>query len=186
MANQETKRKLIDTTKKMLLDGMEVEKVTAREIAKEAEISLAMINYCFKSKDELLKISVDEIVREEFDKGGNLNSSDISVKEQLKQSLLNTSKVMIKYMNLTKASIPYLILNDEINLPFEILPFVEKYFGNEKSDKECRIIAFQVVYILQLIFYRLDDFFRYSGMDIKNINQLEELIDLQLSIVGIS
>jgi len=35
-----------------------------------------MINYCFKSKDELLKIAINEIVYEEFDKSVNESTDE--------------------------------------------------------------------------------------------------------------
>lgn len=185
MANQDTKRKLIDTTKKMLLDGIQIEKMTARLISSEAGTNLAMINYCFKSKDELLKLSVDEIIQEEFNKISKSDDSQLTGKMKLKTIIKNIGIVMMKYRNLTKGSILYLMLNEEFNLPLDILPFVQEYFGGNKSIKECKFIAFQIVYMLQLIFYRSEDFNKYSGIDISNIEQLDELIELQLKTVGI-
>lgn len=185
MENKNTKRKLIDITKKMLLDGIQVEKMTARLISSEAETNLAMINYCFKSKDELLKVAVDEIIKEEFNKISDLDDSKLTGKMKLKKIIKNIGMVMVKYRNLTKGSIPYLMLNEEFKLPLDILPFVHDYFGENKSDKECRFIAFQIVYMLQLILYRLEDFYKYSGIDISNSKELDELIELQLKTVGI-
>ena len=182
MANQDTKNKLISTTKRLLTDGTSLETLTARQISKEAGTNLAMINYCFKSKDELLKIAVDEIVSEEFNQYSQLDYSDKTAKKQLRELLLHVCYAMIKYRELTKLSIPYLMLNDEISLPLDILPFIKTHFGQKKSESECRVIAFQIVYTMQLIFYRAEDFRKYSGIDITNEEQLQDFLDNQLNL----
>lgn len=132
MTNQDTRNKLIVTTKHLLTDGTPLETLTARQISNEAGTNLAMINYCFKSKDELLKIAVDEIIAEEFNQHSQMNYPDKSAKEQLRELLLHVYNAMIKYRELTKLSIPYLMLNDEISLPLDILPFIKMHFGTKK------------------------------------------------------
>ena len=113
----DTKQKLIDTVINLLNEGEEVKNLTARRISLAAGTNLAMINYCFKSKDELIKEAVLRIVRDEFDQHAKINLPGNSPKEQLKDILVNVSKVMIKFNNLTKASIPYFLLKDQIILP---------------------------------------------------------------------
>jgi AcrR family transcriptional regulator len=182
MANQDTRKKLIETTKQLLTNGASLEAVTARQISSEAGTNLAMINYCFKSKDELIKIAVDEIVAEEFSQHSQPGFSDRSAKEQLREILLHVCNAMIKYRELTKLSIPYLMLNDVISLPLDILPFIKTHFGAKKGETECRVIAFQMVYTMQLIFYRADDFRKYAGIDITDPTQLLTFLDSQLDL----
>ncbi|MFB6468867.1 TetR/AcrR family transcriptional regulator [Cytobacillus sp. Hz8] len=161
---------------------MPLKALTARKISTETGTNLAMINYCFKSKDELLKIAVDEIIAEEFNQYSQLNSHNISAKEQLREILLHVCNAMIKYRELTRLSIPYLIMNDEISLPLDILPFIKEHFGVNKSEAECRVIAFQIVYTMQVIFYRNEDFRKYSGIDITNKVHLNNFINMQLNL----
>ncbi|MFT8887614.1 MAG: TetR/AcrR family transcriptional regulator [Ethanoligenens sp.] len=182
MANQDTRNKLIATTKRLLTDGNPLEILTARQISNESGTNLAMINYCFKSKDELLKIAVDEIIAEEFNQHSQMESPDKSAKEQLREMLLHVCNSMIKYRELTKLSIPYLMLNDEISLPLDILPFIKTHFETKKNETECRVIAFQMIYTMQLIFYRADDFRKYCGIDITNEQQLQGFLDAQLNL----
>ncbi|MFV0516590.1 MAG: TetR/AcrR family transcriptional regulator [Aminipila sp.] len=182
MANQDTRRKLIDTTKLLLTEGTPLETLTARKISTKAGTNLAMINYSFKSKDELLKIAVDEIIAEEFNQHSHIDIQGISAKEQLREVLLYVCNAMIKYRELTKLSIPYLMLNEEIALPLDILPYIKMHFGAKKCETDCRIIAFQMVYTMQLIFYRAEDFRKYSGIDITNKQHLEDFLDAQLDL----
>lgn len=182
MANIDTKRKLIDTTKQLLLSGTAPGKLTARQISSDAGTNLAMINYCFKSKDELLKNAVEEIITEEFNKYSKAERQDQSPKQQLKELLLHICIIMIKYMDLTRVSIPYLLLNSDIELPYDILPFIKEHYGDRKNETECRVIAFQIVYMLQLVFYRAEDFNKYCAIDIRNERQLTNFLDIQLDL----
>lgn len=181
MQNQDTRSRLIETTKKLLTEGSSLNTLTARQISVAAGTNLAMINYCFKSKDELLKLAVDEIISDEFNQYAHVSNQEQSAKERLRELLLHVCDVMIKYQELTKLSIPYILLNDDISLPLDLLPFIKNHFGTKKSETECRVIAFQMVYTMQLIFYRSEDFCKYSGIDITDKQQLQNFIDQQIN-----
>lgn len=182
MGNKETRNKLIKVTRRLLMEGNNLETLTARQISCEAGVNLAMINYCFKSKDELLKIAVEEIIAIEFSKYAETKADNYTAKEQLRNILIHVCKVMIKYSSLTKMSIPYILLNDEISLPYDILPFIKKHYDGKKDETQCKVIAFQMVYTMQLIYYRSKDFYRYSGIDVDDVLQMEEFLDSQLDL----
>ncbi len=182
MANKDTRAKLIHTTKQLLLDGVPLQTLTARKISTEAGTNLAMINYCFKSKDELLNIAIQEIVSEEFHHYSKTSKVPQTPKVQLRELLLHICNTTIKFQELTRASIPYLLLQEELTLPLQLLPFLKQHFGARRTDSECRVIAFQLVSTMQLIFYRADDFRSFSGIDITDSKQLADFIDFQLNI----
>lgn len=182
MGNKETRNRLIEVTKRLLTEGNSLETLTARCISSEAGVNLAMINYCFKSKDELLKIAVEEIVAAEFNKYATVNSDNSTAKEQLRNVLYHVCKAMLKYSTLTRISIPYILLNEEISLPYDILPFIKKHYEGIKDETQCKVIAFHIVYTMQLIFYRSKDFYRYSGIDIDDELKMEEFLDSQLDL----
>lgn len=182
MGNKETRNKLIEATKHLLIEGSSLEALTARHISSEAGVNLAMINYCFKSKDELLKIAVEEIIAEEFSKYANVKSDNSTAKKQLKTTFYHVSKAMIKYRSLTKMSIPYILLNEDISLPYDILPFIIKHYEGKRDETQCKVIAFHIVYTMQLIFFRSRDFYKYSGINVEDEAKLEEFLDSQLDL----
>jgi AcrR family transcriptional regulator len=181
--NNTTKKLLIDVTKRLLSADESIDNLTARQISAEAGINLAMINYCFKSKEELLKLAIDEIIAEEFKEYAVNQNEEMTSKEQLRHLLYHVCDITMKYSRLTKLSIPYILLNDDITLPYDVLPFITKHYQGSKSESECKVIAFQLIYTLQLIFYRSDDFHKYSGIDITHMEELYRLIDLQLNLL---
>lgn len=58
MKADSTKEQLINATIQLLSSHRDVSSITAREIVAKANVNLAMINYYFKSKEELINISI--------------------------------------------------------------------------------------------------------------------------------
>lgn len=61
MSSQEIKRKLIENTKKLL---KEKSSITIKDIADASYVNIASVNYHFGSKENLMKIVVEEIISE--------------------------------------------------------------------------------------------------------------------------
>lgn len=179
MITKDTKNKLVETTKKLLLSDKNPQKITARQISSEANVNLAMINYCFCSKDELLKIAIDSIIASEFKQYATTDNSQ-SPKENLKNLLYHICEVTIKYANIARLSVPYVLLDAPIEIPVEILPYIKEHFHDTKDEKHCKILAYEIVCFLQIVFYRAKDFQKYSGVNINNAVELKELIDNQV------
>ncbi|MFV0394594.1 MAG: hypothetical protein ACK5LC_09395 [Coprobacillaceae bacterium] len=182
--NNNTKQILLDTTKQLLLECEDVSSITARVIATKANVNLAMINYCYQSKDNLLSLATSEIIRNDFEKYDITKSDGLNTKEQLLELLVYISEVVMKYKEITQATIPHILLNAPITLPNRILPYIKECLINDNNDKKCRTIAFQIVTNLQIIFYRFSDYCEYIGVNINNeeeiINEIRENISLNL------
>ncbi|WP_154666651.1 hypothetical protein [Intestinimonas massiliensis (ex Afouda et al. 2020)] len=89
---------------------------------------------------------------------------------------------MLKYRALTQASIPYLLLEEPISLPLDILPDLRAHFGPAKSEEACRLAAFGLVYTMQLAFYRGEEFQRYYGPEIYSDAGAAAFLDAQLDL----
>lgn len=178
MSNENVKEQLIDTTVQLLKKSGKPGKITARAIAETAEVNLAMINYYFKSKDELMSIAVDKIISDSAKSVQTAQNKEQSPKERLTEFLTVTSDITFEYAELTRPVIPYLILEGEIDLPYQILPYVKDCFCGEKSDAECRTIAFQLVSFMQITFYRAEDYKKFSGIDLNVQSQRHQLYQM--------
>ena len=183
MNNNETKNKILDATKELLLNEPNPEKITARKISTKADVNLAMINYCFHSKDQLLKTAVNEIINGEFENFSAENLCELTPLQKLKKVLCHISEVTLKYEKLTRLSIPYDLLNGPIEIPYSIMPYIKEITKGKKDEQFCKVIAFQLVSTLQLVFYRADDFYKYSGINIHNKNEMNKFIDSQVNLL---
>lgn len=175
---ESSKRHLIDAAKTLLQRDSGIP--TSRDICDTASANLAAINYYFKSKDQLLKTAVDEILEEEY-QTLKINPS-LPSKEKLRYVLYHMSEVVMRYRKLTAVSMPFLLLEDEIQVPLTILPYVQE-LSPKASQSECRIVAYELISFLQLVLYRADDFKRYSGTDVTDSKQMHAVIDHQLQIL---
>ncbi len=178
MAADTTKEQLIEATLALLEEEGNSSSLTARKIAARAGANLAMINYHFGSRDALINLAVQRIIALHAKNLSSTPPHTASPRDKLTLFLTQMSDITLNYSELTKASIPYVLLQGEMDHPYYILPYITEYFGGMRSEGECRIIAYQLVSFFQLVFYRSEDFRRYSGLDINDKTQRDELIKL--------
>lgn len=178
MNDENVKEQLIDATIRLLKETNKPGKITARIIAEAAKVNLAMINYYFKSKDRLMSIAVDKIIGDSAKKVKAAQGNEQPPKEKLLEFLTVTSDVIFEYAELTRLVIPYLLLEGDIDLPYQILPYVKDCFNKKKSEAECRTIAFQLITFMQIAFYRTEDYKKYSGIDINIESQRHQLYQM--------
>ena len=111
-----------------------------------------------------------------------IRNSKITPRQRLKEFLITMSDMTMDYAVLTKTTVPYVLLEGEIELPYDILPMVKECFGDKRSETECRIIAYQLISFSQLIFYRSIDFLKYTGVDINDKEQRDALFQTILDL----
>ncbi|WP_033165386.1 TetR/AcrR family transcriptional regulator [Clostridium sp. KNHs205] len=182
MQLEDVKDSLIQATVKLLSNNKNSRKITARQIANEAGVNLAMINYYFSSKDALVNLAVSQIMSERAEELKVIRNSKITPRQRLKEFLITMSDMTMDYAVLTKPTVPYVLLEGEIELPYDILPMVKECFGDKRSETECRIIAYQLISFSQLIFYRSIDFLKYTGVDINDKEQRDALFQTILDL----
>lgn len=183
MLSDDTKNRLISVTKELLLTETNPEKITARQIAAKAEVNQAMINYCFASKDELLKLAIDEIISSEFKAFSADETDGDTPKEALKKLLFHISEVTLRYEKLTRLSVPYVLFTAPIEIPEGIMPYLREHFQGKKDESYLRIVAYEVVSFLQIVFYRTDDFRKYSGIDLRKTEELRAFINMHIDLL---
>lgn len=180
MSEPKTSDKLLQATIDLLKTQSDVTKLTAREIVAHAGVNLAMINYCYGSKDQLISSAVTSIISHDFKQLFTTCQSNASPQTQLADLLYGISETVLKYRDISKLSMPYLLLESKIEIPLLILPLITACFNGKKEDAECRLIAYELVSFLQLVFYQSEHFKEYSGIDIEQPMQLRELINKQM------
>ncbi|MDD5937645.1 MAG: TetR/AcrR family transcriptional regulator [Clostridiales bacterium] len=183
MSSENTKEQLMAATRELLLTSPYPEKITARQIASQANVNLAMINYCFGSKDELLKLTIDGIIAGAFSQYAAQEEEHLSPKEQLKRLLYHVSEVTLQYETITRLSVPYVLLQAPFDMPYQILPYITAHFGGRKTERACQVIALELVSFLQLVLYRAKDFGAYAGVNVREPRELQKLIDDQLDLL---
>lgn len=179
MANkkEETKRKIIEVTSALLDETENSEEITIRKIAEEAGVGIGLINYHFKSRDNLLN-EVATIKMQEL--AGTMEKMDKYVDnplKYLKDMLIHMSDIAMKDSKLNKISVEFDLLNGNFRTCLYLLPILREIFGSERSEMELRLIAFQIIIATQTIYLKQDDFHMFTGIDIEIKAERDRLIN---------
>lgn len=166
---------LLESAVALLKDCDDPDRITTRMISDRAGVNLALINYYYGSKDELLKAAAGEIMgRSSADLYGF--ASDDDPKDAVIGFFTSISRDMIRYRKYTSLFLPDLVMKGRIEHPDFILPAVRRFFDGSRTEQECRMAAYRIVMQAQVIFYRMDDVSAYTGTDLSAEGAVDDLI----------
>lgn len=180
-----TKEKLINAASELMQSSTDGSEVTSRAVAEKAGVRLSMINYCFGSKEAMLfeAFSRNEKAYRENPQVQSIISSEESPKEKLKKLHLAAAEFLISRYKFTKAITGYVLLHRDLSREQASLPFVMAHFDGNKSERECKLIAYELSSMMQLVIYRLDDIKEYTGLDLRDKEQLKDYIDMRIDLL---
>ena len=117
--SETTKKALKEAACKLLLSCEEWTDVTARAITKEAGVNLAMINYCFGSKEALFYEAFKDLqdsVLEYKPELAEIMNSDMAPKDKLIEGSMEMVKLMLEYFSMAQAIVKFCVMNKKIEL----------------------------------------------------------------------
>lgn len=97
IANKDQTQELIKETTKRLFFVKGKFDATTQEIADEAGVNRTLINYYFRSRDNLIKIIFDEAKATEENKFEMMKRTDISFKEKIEKFIVYSLKTSLEY-----------------------------------------------------------------------------------------
>ena len=180
-----TKEKLVDATFALMEELDDPLNVTSRQIADRAGVKPSMINYCFGSRENLIyqtfqKQYMSFLKDKDVEK---LIASDLSTKELLKKLHFVVAKCLVENPKFTKAISGYVLFNRDLSQESFSFPYVKKHYAGKKSDEECRLIAYELSAMMQLIVFRKDDIKASFGIDLDNDKELQKYIDMRVDLL---
>ena len=180
-----TKEKLIDATFALMEELDDPLNVTSRQIADRAGVKPSMINYCFGSRENLIyqtfqKQYMSFLKDKDVEK---LIASDLPPKELLKKLHFVVAKCLVENPKFTKAITGYVLFNRDLSQESFSFPYVKKHYAGKKTDEECRLIAYELSAMMQLIVFRKDDIKASFGIDLDNDKELQKYIDMRVDLL---
>ena len=180
-----TKEKLVDATFELMEEADDPLNVTSRQIADRAGVKPSMINYCFGSRENLIyqtfqKQYMDFLKDKDVEK---LIASDIAPKDLLKKLHFIVAKCLVENPKFTKAITGYVLFNRDLSQESFSFPYVKKHYSGKKTDEECRLIAYELSAMMQLIVFRKDDIRESFGIDLNNDEELQKYIDMRVDLL---
>ena len=180
-----TKEKLVDATFELMEEAADPLNVTSRQIADRAGVKPSMINYCFGSRENLIyqtfqKQYMGFLKDKDVEK---LIASDIAPKDLLKKLHFIVAKCLVENPKFTKAITGYVLFNRDLSQESFSFPYVKKHYSGKKTDEECRLIAYELSAMMQLIVFRKDDIRESFGIDLNNDEELQKYIDMRVDLL---
>jgi AcrR family transcriptional regulator len=180
----DAKEQILDATVKLLRDSKDPENITVRDIAAAADVQLAMINYYFRSKDELLYQAVGALRNKMAGDWLSVKGKDreMNTYMRFRKMLIALCGMSVKYSRYMRLTVEYELTKAEIVSPQQTLPLIREICGDMRSETSIRITAYQIISTLQLIFFRANDMSAYLGFDVLENDRMVEIIDTILAI----
>ena len=76
-----------------------------------------------------------------------------------------------------------MLFNRDLSQESFSFPYVKKHYAGKKTDKECRLIAYEMSSMMQLIVCRKDDIKRDFGIDLTKDKELKKYIDMRIDLL---
>jgi len=175
--NIDAKERIMNTVIKLLLEQKDVSRISVRQIAKEANVNSALINYYFQSKENLLNMAVETcmtgIVNEMFDKDSNNSDPVVRLKTMIK----DIATFAFNNSFLSEIAISSELKNGSFTTTQMILPVLGEIFNGEKTESELRLIALQLIVPLQVLFLNARKYNSYLASDIFDEKQRNQILD---------
>jgi AcrR family transcriptional regulator len=180
-----TREKLRNATRKLMSECGSPPEVTSRAIAKEAGVQLAMINYCFGSREALIFEVFQTMSSGFIDENPELTeimNSTLSPKAKLKKMYVKVTKFLLDNQSFSRAVTKYVLLNRDLSKQLNSLPFVRAHYAGRKSDQEMKLISYELSSIVQLAVYRHEAIRDFCGIDLLREEDLEKYIGMQIDL----
>ena len=175
---QATKQLIVDAAKTLLEETEDIDKITVRQIAQRANVGIGLINYHFKSKDNLLSIAIgDRMAKIISDFSKSDSYAHLSPIQKLKSMLRELYALSDKKEKLMHFVLSNDIMKGNMQTPLHLIPLLKQIFGDKKDDMELRILALQILYPIQVTGLNKETFYMYSGIDVSNAEQRNRFID---------
>ncbi len=180
-----TKERLIEATFSLMEKSDDPLAVTSRQIADAAGTKPSMINYCFGSRESLIHRTFEEkymnLLNEE--KVNEILNAGLAPKELLKQIHYEVAKLLVNNYHFTKAITAFVLFKRDLERESFSFPFVKQHFNGRKSDAECKLIAYELSTMMQLIICRKDDIKTAFGFDLDDRNGLRDFINMRIDFL---
>lgn len=174
-----TKKALLEAAKELMTSCSDSDEVTSRAITSKAGVNLAMINYCFGSREALFYEVFKRLLEEAQAADpqiAELMCASLSPKERVMKLHFSMMRLMIANVSYSRAITKYLLLNRTGDMGMESLPCISEHFAGRKSEQECRRIAFELSSLHELAVLRHREMKSICGIDLTDEAVLEEYV----------
>lgn len=185
MAKQETqiREKIIDVTIGLIKKYGDTSMITIRGIASEAGVGVAMINYHFQTKDNLINLCLLKTISQTLEHFESINqSSEMKAIDKIRELGKGIATFMIINPGVSRISITNDIVSANLNdnsvqVTKMLFPIIKEIYGDKKNDQELLILLHMLISSIEVGFLRKDVIKETIGLDFTNTEQRDKFIE---------
>lgn len=169
---------ILDAVLKLIDDVDHIEEITSRRITEKAGVNLAMINYYYQSKENLINQAISHKM-ESITSQIAITSNDDTAYNQLIRLLLSTADLSFKYSKFFKVAVEAEMKTGFNNSMDLVMPYLKEIFDSY-SPIELRVVAMQLMIPFHQIVMYPELYNEYLGTDFFEKKQRDETIIMMI------
>jgi AcrR family transcriptional regulator len=180
---QTAKERLLQAACNLLMEGVELQQLSSRQIAKRANVGAAMINYYFQTKENLIAQALQHTVDVLSSQSETASrEAGMSPYERIKQRGRVIGDFMARFPALANIMLPQHLMHpraddNHAQMAEALEVNLREYFGDRKSERQIKILAMQLMAPLILFFLRHSVAQEQYGIDFYDEEQRNAFID---------
>lgn len=167
--------RILEVMINILRNKEDLEQITVRQIAQRADVNLALINYYFGSKDNLIQEAVSKVMEHHTSELLNHITADTAKEKIINFTLAIADFTLANYF-VSKYAIQYDMMNGSLNTVMILLEPLRKYYGDTKTDLELKLLAMQIVVPMQSLFLNAKEFQNFAYVDVFSKETRDKLL----------
>ncbi|MHB1395019.1 MAG: TetR/AcrR family transcriptional regulator [Clostridia bacterium] len=174
--NTSAKKKIFQAAIELISSEENLESITLRQIAKKADVNLALINYYYQSKENLMsqvaEIKMTSIITQVFEH----SNADLDAVMKLKRLLTTTADFSFKHNEIFKIAVTGELKEGCKNSCALVMPLLTEIF-KDKNEVELKIIALQLMLTFHYIVLYPEKYGDYLNTDFFDEKQRAQMIN---------
>lgn len=176
------KEKIFTAAKELVSAGKGERQITTREIARKAGVNLALVNYYYDSKENLLSEVVGTMMGDIIAPYGKGKDPEADALSRLRNILIQTSDAAFKYRNICKIALGRELKSGCENSCKLVLPLLKEILSNRDAS-DLQIIALQLMMPFHHIVLNPELYNRILNTDFFNKKRRRETINQMLDCI---
>ena len=132
--DKDARERIIEVTLNLLNEVDDIEEITVRKIAERANVGVGLINYHFKTKDNLLSTAIGDVMSNIIAELYDDSVYTLRPIEDLKNLLKKLCDTGLHYEKVLPFVLNQCITNGDMQAELDIVPMLRKIFGNKKDE----------------------------------------------------
>ena len=178
------KEKIFQAALELVAEGKNDQQITTREIASKAGVNLALVNYYYQSKENLLSQVVGTMMGDIIEQSNQNSHTGNDAQTKLRNMLLVTADAAFKYRNICKIAISLELKSGCGNSCKLVTPLLKEIL-TECDESDLNIIAMQLMIPFHHIVLKPEFYSRYLDTDFfdeeKRKQKINQIVDCVLS-----